>query len=224
MLLKKLRLERRRVLIMSQMVLMLDILEMFLNFHFVTYIRIDENANSEQRQVRRTSASLAGSGRALSAVHIRCCRPLPNRGRRDISGSWNSRVFSAPSPDTSLSLRARTGIPVPQSQVCDARSLQDWAVSLRRQPWWEQETAQWLYLKEVPGQPPAMVTFQSSAAGRELCSFPASHGGCDPPRGRSLPATPPDSWCAQLFPGEVLPTPPFPGCRVPSCPQALGAG
>lgn len=56
MLLKKLRSERRRVLIMSQMVLMLDILEMFLNFHFLTYIRIDENANSEQRQVRRASA------------------------------------------------------------------------------------------------------------------------------------------------------------------------
>lgn len=31
---------------------MLDILEMFLNFHYLTYVRIDENANSEQRQVR----------------------------------------------------------------------------------------------------------------------------------------------------------------------------
>lgn len=41
------------MLILSQMVLMLDILEMFLNFHYLTYIRIDENANSEQRQVRR---------------------------------------------------------------------------------------------------------------------------------------------------------------------------
>lgn len=35
------------------MVLMLDILETFLNFHYLTYIRIDENANSEQRQVWR---------------------------------------------------------------------------------------------------------------------------------------------------------------------------
>lgn len=33
------------------MVLMLDILEVFLNFHHLTYLRIDENANSEQRQV-----------------------------------------------------------------------------------------------------------------------------------------------------------------------------
>lgn len=49
-LLQKLRSEGRRVLILSQMVLMLDILEMFLNFHYLTYIRIDENANSEQRQ------------------------------------------------------------------------------------------------------------------------------------------------------------------------------
>uniref|UniRef100_A0A8C8YUA7 E1A binding protein p400 n=1 Tax=Prolemur simus TaxID=1328070 RepID=A0A8C8YUA7_PROSS len=49
-LLQKLKSEGRRVLILSQMVLMLDILEMFLNFHFLTYIRIDENANSEQRQ------------------------------------------------------------------------------------------------------------------------------------------------------------------------------
>ena len=48
-LLQKLKSEGRRVLILSQMVLMLDILEMFLNFHYLTYIRIDENANSEQR-------------------------------------------------------------------------------------------------------------------------------------------------------------------------------
>lgn len=52
-LLQKLKSEGRRVLILSQMVLMLDILETFLNFHYLTYIRIDENANSEQRQVRK---------------------------------------------------------------------------------------------------------------------------------------------------------------------------
>lgn len=46
-LLQKLRSEGRRVLILSQMVLMLDILEMFLNFHYLTYLRIAENANSE---------------------------------------------------------------------------------------------------------------------------------------------------------------------------------
>nr|BAB39310.1 hypothetical protein [Macaca fascicularis] len=49
-LLQKLKSEGRRVLILSQMILMLDILEMFLNFHYLTYVRIDENASSEQRQ------------------------------------------------------------------------------------------------------------------------------------------------------------------------------
>lgn len=86
MLLKKLRSERRRVLIVSQMVLMLDILEMFLNFHFLTYIRIDENANSEQRQVRRTSASPTVRPGAQRCAHS-VLSPLPNRGRLGISGS-----------------------------------------------------------------------------------------------------------------------------------------
>ncbi|XP_069071436.1 E1A-binding protein p400 isoform X5 [Pleurodeles waltl] len=49
-LLQKLKMEGRRVLIFSQMVLMLDILELFLNFHLFTYLRIDENANAEQCQ------------------------------------------------------------------------------------------------------------------------------------------------------------------------------
>lgn len=51
-LLQKLKSEGRRVLILSQMILMLDILELFLNFHFLTFVRIDEYANQEQRQVR----------------------------------------------------------------------------------------------------------------------------------------------------------------------------
>lgn len=58
-LLQKLRSEGRRVLILSQMVLMLDILEMFLDFHHLTYVRIDENANREQRQVRTASPVLS---------------------------------------------------------------------------------------------------------------------------------------------------------------------
>ncbi|KAM3825855.1 E1A-binding protein p400 isoform 2-T2 [Vipera latastei] len=49
-LLQKLKSEGRRVLILSQMMLMLDILERFLNFHFLTYVRIDECANQEERQ------------------------------------------------------------------------------------------------------------------------------------------------------------------------------
>uniref|UniRef100_A0A8D2L8E0 E1A binding protein p400 n=1 Tax=Varanus komodoensis TaxID=61221 RepID=A0A8D2L8E0_VARKO len=49
-LLQKLKSEGRRVLILSQMILMLDILELFLNFHFLTYVRIDECASQEERQ------------------------------------------------------------------------------------------------------------------------------------------------------------------------------
>ncbi|KAG8455975.1 hypothetical protein GDO86_001967 [Hymenochirus boettgeri] len=47
-LLRKLKSEGRRVLIFSQMLLMLDILEMFLDFHCLTFLRIDESARSEQ--------------------------------------------------------------------------------------------------------------------------------------------------------------------------------
>ncbi|XP_072000525.1 E1A-binding protein p400-like isoform X2 [Engystomops pustulosus] len=49
-LLRKLKSEGRRVLILSQMLLMLDILETFLDFNCFTFLRIDENANSEQCQ------------------------------------------------------------------------------------------------------------------------------------------------------------------------------
>ncbi|XP_063820734.1 E1A-binding protein p400 isoform X2 [Pseudophryne corroboree] len=49
-LLQKLRSEGRRVLIFSQMLLMLDILEVFLDFHSLTFLRIDEHANYEQCQ------------------------------------------------------------------------------------------------------------------------------------------------------------------------------
>ncbi|KAM3939883.1 E1A-binding protein p400-like isoform 2-T2 [Leptodactylus fuscus] len=47
-LLRKLRSEGRRVLIFSQMLLMLDILETFLDFNSFTFLRIDEFANYEQ--------------------------------------------------------------------------------------------------------------------------------------------------------------------------------
>ncbi|XP_066459526.1 E1A-binding protein p400-like isoform X3 [Eleutherodactylus coqui] len=49
-LLRKLKSEGRRVLIFSQMLLMLDILETFLDFNSFTFLRIDDNANSEQCQ------------------------------------------------------------------------------------------------------------------------------------------------------------------------------
>ncbi|XP_063310444.1 E1A-binding protein p400-like isoform X1 [Pelobates fuscus] len=49
-LLRKLRSEGRRVLLFSQMLHMLDILEVFLDLHSLTFLRIDENANFEQSQ------------------------------------------------------------------------------------------------------------------------------------------------------------------------------
>nr|XP_033809929.1 E1A-binding protein p400-like isoform X2 [Geotrypetes seraphini] len=49
-LLQKLKSEGRRVLIFSQMLLMLDILEIFLNIHFFSFVRIDEHFNDERRQ------------------------------------------------------------------------------------------------------------------------------------------------------------------------------
>ncbi|XP_075425347.1 E1A-binding protein p400-like [Ascaphus truei] len=49
-LLRKLRSEGRRVLIFSQMLLMLDILDLFLDLHSLTFLRIDEFANYEQCQ------------------------------------------------------------------------------------------------------------------------------------------------------------------------------
>lgn len=56
------------MLILSQMVLMLDILEMFLNFHYLTYVRIDENANSEQRQVRKEGAAVLRGGGCFTSL------------------------------------------------------------------------------------------------------------------------------------------------------------
>ncbi|XP_072271812.1 E1A-binding protein p400-like isoform X2 [Pyxicephalus adspersus] len=47
-LLRKLRSEGRRVLIFSQMLIMLDILEIFLDIHYFSFIRIDECATYEQ--------------------------------------------------------------------------------------------------------------------------------------------------------------------------------
>ncbi|XP_029475223.1 E1A-binding protein p400 isoform X3 [Rhinatrema bivittatum] len=65
-LLQKLKSEGRRVLIFSQMLLMMDILEMFLNFQSFTYIRIDENANHEQCQ--ELMKSFNQDGRIFCAI------------------------------------------------------------------------------------------------------------------------------------------------------------
>ncbi|XP_036382384.1 E1A-binding protein p400 isoform X2 [Megalops cyprinoides] len=54
-LLHKLRSESRRVLIFTQMVKMLDILEMFLDRHRLTYVRVDENLPLEERQEQMKS-------------------------------------------------------------------------------------------------------------------------------------------------------------------------
>lgn len=50
-LLHKLKAESRRVLIFTQMVRMLDILEMFLDHHQLTYVRVSESLPLEERQV-----------------------------------------------------------------------------------------------------------------------------------------------------------------------------
>lgn len=67
-LLQKLKSEGRRVLILSQMILMLDILELFLNFHFLTFVRIDEYANHEQRQVCANSCLLVPQRAAQASM------------------------------------------------------------------------------------------------------------------------------------------------------------
>lgn len=51
-LLQKLRSESRRVLIFTQMVKMLDLLEAFLDHRHLPYIRVDESLTSEERQVK----------------------------------------------------------------------------------------------------------------------------------------------------------------------------
>lgn len=55
-LLHKLRAENRRVLIFTQMLRMLDILEAFLDHRHLTYVRVDESLSSEERQVQPSSA------------------------------------------------------------------------------------------------------------------------------------------------------------------------
>lgn len=50
-LLQKLRSDSRRVLIFTQMVKMLDILEAFLDHRQLTYVRVDESLTPEERQV-----------------------------------------------------------------------------------------------------------------------------------------------------------------------------
>ncbi|KAF3696055.1 E1A-binding protein p400 [Channa argus] len=51
-LLQKIRSESRRVLIFTQMVKMLDILEAFLDYRKLTYVRVDESLTSDERQIR----------------------------------------------------------------------------------------------------------------------------------------------------------------------------
>lgn len=53
-LLQKLRSDSRRVLIFTQMVKMLDILEAFLDHRQLTYVRVDESFSPDERQVERT--------------------------------------------------------------------------------------------------------------------------------------------------------------------------
>lgn len=54
-LLQKLRSDGRRVLIFTQMVKMLDILEAFLDHRQLTYVRVDESFTPDERQVKSPS-------------------------------------------------------------------------------------------------------------------------------------------------------------------------
>ncbi|XP_044846058.1 E1A-binding protein p400-like [Mauremys mutica] len=78
-LLQKLKSKGHRALILTQMILMLDILELFLNVRFLTYIRIDENVNCEQylelikrfnRDKRIFCAILSSHSPSMSGSHI----------------------------------------------------------------------------------------------------------------------------------------------------------
>uniref|UniRef100_A0A8C0HFW0 Myb-like domain-containing protein n=1 Tax=Chelonoidis abingdonii TaxID=106734 RepID=A0A8C0HFW0_CHEAB len=78
-LLQKLKSEGHRALILTQMILMLDILELFLNVRFLTYIRIDENVNCEQylelikrfnRDKRIFCAILSSHSPSMGGSHI----------------------------------------------------------------------------------------------------------------------------------------------------------
>lgn len=51
-LLQKLRSDSRRVIIFTQMVKMLDILEAFLDHRQLTYVRVDESLAPDDRQAR----------------------------------------------------------------------------------------------------------------------------------------------------------------------------
>lgn len=55
-LLQKLRSESRRVLIFTQMVGMLDLLETFLDHRHLPYVRVDESLSPEERQVTTRQA------------------------------------------------------------------------------------------------------------------------------------------------------------------------
>lgn len=65
-LLQKLKSDGRRVLIFTQMVKMLDILEAFLDHRKLSYVRVDESFTPEERQVR---SSLERFSRAVPSSH-----------------------------------------------------------------------------------------------------------------------------------------------------------
>lgn len=83
MLLARLKAQGSRALIFTQMSRMLDILEVFLNLHAFTYLRLDGSTKPEQRQVRTCADSACTLHRPssephldsfsiLGAMHLRC--------------------------------------------------------------------------------------------------------------------------------------------------------
>uniref|UniRef100_A0A4W3J6N5 E1A binding protein p400 n=1 Tax=Callorhinchus milii TaxID=7868 RepID=A0A4W3J6N5_CALMI len=70
-LLQKLRSEARRVLVFTQMVRMLDILESFLDYHRFVFVRIDGNTHLSQRQVyKRIFCAILCSRSAAVGVNL----------------------------------------------------------------------------------------------------------------------------------------------------------
>ena len=76
-LLQKLRSERRRVLIFTQMPTMLDLLEAFLDHRHLPYVRVDESLTPEERQVRRRRPDSGSLD--ISLAPSRTQRQNPNR-------------------------------------------------------------------------------------------------------------------------------------------------
>lgn len=70
-LLQKLRSENRRVLIFTQMVKMLDILETFLDYRQLSYVRVDESFTPDEREVNSPPLTLVLTNQTQQASKLK---------------------------------------------------------------------------------------------------------------------------------------------------------